>query len=50
MMKVINVEIKAICRDHERIRQILLKKKANFIGKGPGPAIVYFTKLKRRVI
>jgi predicted adenylyl cyclase CyaB len=33
MMKVINVEIKAMCIDLERIRRILLKKQANFIGK-----------------
>jgi adenylate cyclase class 2 len=32
-MKVINVEIKAICSDLESIRRILLKKKAKFIGK-----------------
>jgi adenylate cyclase class 2 len=32
MMKVINVEIKAICIDLERIRRILLEKNANFIG------------------
>ncbi len=32
MMKVINVEIKAMCSDIERIRQILLEKNANFIG------------------
>ncbi len=32
MMKVINVEIKALCSDIERIRQILLEKNANFIG------------------
>jgi predicted adenylyl cyclase CyaB len=32
MMKVINVEIKAMCSDLERIRQILLEKNANFIG------------------
>jgi adenylate cyclase class 2 len=32
-MKVINVEIKALCNDHGRIRRILLKKQANFIGK-----------------
>ena len=31
-MKVINVEIKAICIDLERIRRILLEKNANFIG------------------
>ena len=31
-MKVINVEIKAMCSDLERIRQILLEKNANFIG------------------
>jgi adenylate cyclase class 2 len=32
MMKVTNVEIKARCADHEQIRRILIKKKANFIG------------------
>lgn len=32
MMKVINVEIKALCNDHGRIRRILSKKQANFIG------------------
>ncbi len=32
-MKVINVEIKAMCSDQERIRQILIKKKATFLGK-----------------
>jgi len=32
MMKVINVEIKALCSDHERIRRILLEKNADFIG------------------
>ena len=31
-MKVINVEIKALCSDHERIRRILLEKNADFIG------------------
>ena len=31
-MKVINVEIKAICNDLERIRRILLERNANFIG------------------
>ena len=31
-MKVINVEIKALCSDHERIRCILLEKNADFIG------------------
>jgi adenylate cyclase class 2 len=32
MMKVINVEIKAICNDLEKIRQILLERNAKFIG------------------
>ena len=31
-MKVINVEIKAICTDHKRIRKILLEKNADFVG------------------
>ena len=31
-MKVINVEIKAICTDHERIKRILLEKNADFVG------------------
>ena len=33
MMKVINVEIKALCRDHPRIRSILYEKDATFIGR-----------------
>ena len=33
MMKVINVEIKARCTDHAKIRKILSEKKANYIGK-----------------
>jgi predicted adenylyl cyclase CyaB len=33
MMKVINVEIKALCRDHSRIRSILSEKDAAFIGR-----------------
>ena len=32
MMKVINVEIKATCKNLERIRQILLERDAKFIG------------------
>ena len=32
MMKVINAEIKAMCSDLERIRSILLEKKADFKG------------------
>ncbi len=32
-MKVINVEIKARCSDHERIRQVLSDKHADFVGK-----------------
>ncbi len=32
MMKVINVEIKAICNDLERIRRILLERNAKFVG------------------
>ena len=31
-MNVINVEIKAICRDQERIRRILLEKNADYAG------------------
>ncbi len=31
-MKIINVEIKARCSDHERIRRVLLEKNARFIG------------------
>ena len=31
-MKVINVEIKAICNDREKIRRILLERNAKFIG------------------
>jgi adenylate cyclase class 2 len=33
MMKVINVEIKARCADHESIRRMLRHRKAEFIGK-----------------
>jgi predicted adenylyl cyclase CyaB len=32
MMKVINVEIKAMCHDHEPIRRIMLEKNAVFVG------------------
>ena len=32
MMKVINVEIKAMCHDHEPIRRIMLEKNADFVG------------------
>ncbi len=32
MMKVINVEIKAMCHDHEPVRRILLEKNADFVG------------------